>query len=378
MMTFRLFHDTDRYFKGVWNDDNQYLISEIMTNGPDVYGQILLEYGVRANEWIIVDVDKQFIKFKNEATFTMIQVALDLCNNIQCYSHRKTGYTVRLRRVSGLNEFKPFSVNDQDDQKQPIYGQRDNIGVINPIATGLVPEIMGQRGTEVDKQKRYKRIIHYNDDDEDVGLLGHGTFGEVYKAHDQKTGVIVAVKRVKLSKLEDHGLTIREFKRQIKTEKETMEKCDSPHIVKLLDYYEKGGKTGKLVYIVMEYCPGGNLKDFISAQRGLKESVARGFACQIKEALISMRSLDIVHRDLKPENIVLTERTERAILKITDFGTATVKRYDQQTGATILKSFVGTHGYMAPEVRSKNGVADDSIYNSTGNVLFYFSLIALC
>ena len=216
-----------------------------------------------------------------------------------------------------------------------------------------------------DKTKRYKRIIDV--DDPKLGELGHGTFGTVYKMKDHKTGDVVAVKMVELSKVDRHGITRREFKRQLKIERETMEKCDNRHIIKYLDYYE----NQKYLYIVMEFCAGGDLQEFISENGGrLKQRVARNFSSQISMALLHMKSVDIVHRDLKPENIVLTESTENAILKITDFGTAKTKRYDAASKATILKTYTGTPDYMAPEVSSKGGVSDHEIYDSTGNVLF--------
>lgn len=148
-----------------------------------------------------------------------------------------------------------------------------------------------------------------------------------------------------------------------------MEKCSSPHIIRYLDYYE----SKMCLYIVMEYCAGGNLKDFISQKDApLKPIVAQNFAIQIKEALITMKSNDIVHRDLKPENIVLSEATEKAIIKVTDFGTARFKTYDQND-KTVLQTYAGTPSYMAPEIQSKDGVNDHQIYNSTGSVLIYFS-----
>ena len=223
-----------------------------------------------------------------------------------------------------------------------------------------------------DKKKRYKRII--DEDDETLGKLGHGTFGAVYKMKDQKENKVVAVKQVELRKVSQYGITIREFKRQLKIERETMAKCDHRHIIKYLDYYE----TKKFLYIVMEYCSGGNLQEFIVENGGsLKESVAQNFSAQISQALLYMRSKDIVHRDLKPENIVLTESTEKALIKITDFGTAKTKRYDTKSKATILKTYTGTPDYMAPEVSSKGGVSDHKIYDSSGNVIlspFIYSL----
>ena len=227
------------------------------------------------------------------------------------------------------------------------------------------------------KTTRYQRIVEQ--DDEKLGELGHGTFGVVYKAEDQVSKVngghgVVAVKRMEWKKVQRQVPDPREFMRQFKLERQTMKKCDSRYIVKYLDYYQ----ANKNLYFVMEYCPGGNLSDFISQNGGtLKQTVARYFSGQISEALVYMKSMDIVHRDLKPENIVLTESTDKATLKITDFGTAKFKRYDANTGGTVLKTFAGTPGYIAPEIMFKKGVSDDQVYDSSGNVQLSFSLSLL-
>ena len=64
-----------------------------------------------------------------------------------------------------------------------------------------------------------------------------------------------------------------------------------------------------------------------------------------------MVSKEITHRNLKPKNILLTEQSEKANLKITDFGTFHVATISN--GGTALNTFAGTGRYMAPETLAR-------------------------
>ena len=204
-----------------------------------------------------------------------------------------------------------------------------------------------------------------------MGVLGSGTFGTVLKMEDQKMGKIVAVKQVELSnsKAKKLGITVRDFKTKFMTEKNVMKKCENSHIVKLLDDYVDGMK----LFIVMEYCKGGNLNEFITQHDGLDEQVAQRFSAQIADALLYLKKVEISHRDLKPDNILLSKKSGDAVLKITDFGESKFKVYDD-SGKTAYKTFAGTGTHMAPEVAVKRGSTLQDTYGSNGNVPLYLCL----
>ncbi|CAD5116553.1 DgyrCDS5431 [Dimorphilus gyrociliatus] len=112
----------------------------------------------------------------------------------------------------------------------------------------------------------------------------------------------------------------------------------------------------KLIYIVMEYCSGGDLSHFITAKRTLSEYLARRFLQQIASALKYMRSKKVCHMDLKPHNILL-ESPNSVVLKLADFGFAHYLNQESQT----TKHLIGSPLYMAPEIvvhRNYNEKAD--------------------
>lgn len=95
----------------------------------------------------------------------------------------------------------------------------------------------------------------------------------------------------------------------------------------------------------MEYAEGGDLFDKIEADVGLEEDIAHLYFQQLISGVSFMHSKGVAHRDLKPENILLSES---GILKIADFGMATMFEYK---GARKQSSTMcGSPPYIAPEV----------------------------
>ncbi|KAI0646373.1 kinase-like protein, partial [Trametes meyenii] len=96
------------------------------------------------------------------------------------------------------------------------------------------------------------------------------------------------------------------------------------------------------VFLVLDYCPGGDLFSFLSTRRDYRGNTAivRKFFLQILDALEACHTAGIHHRDLKPENILVGEDGES--LYLTDFGLATPNSLSKTYGA-------GSSLYMSPE-----------------------------
>lgn len=100
-------------------------------------------------------------------------------------------------------------------------------------------------------------------------------------------------------------------------------------------------------WIAMEFAEGGDLFDKIEADVGVAVNIAHIYFSQLISGVSFMHSKGVAHRDLKPENILLSEH---GILKIADFGMATMFEYK---GARKQSSTMcGSPPYIAPEVLS--------------------------
>nr|KAG5698390.1 hypothetical protein BaRGS_006585 [Batillaria attramentaria] len=176
-------------------------------------------------------------------------------------------------------------------------------------------------------------------------ILGHGAFAIVFKGRKKENpSVQVAVKCItKKNIAKSQQLLSKEIK--ILSELSTLQ---HENLVSLMDCKE----TSNHVYLVMEYCNGGDLADYLTNQGTLSEDTLSSFLRQIAGAMKAMNAKGIVHRDLKPQNILLCCKGSRAStpptqmrLKIADFGFA---RFLQD--GVMAATLCGSPMYMAPEV----------------------------
>ncbi|XP_046904231.1 serine/threonine-protein kinase ULK1a isoform X2 [Hypomesus transpacificus] len=192
-------------------------------------------------------------------------------------------------------------------------------------------------------------------------LIGHGAFAVVFKGrHKEKHHLEVAVKCINKKNLSKSQSLLG---KEIKILKELKHK----NIVGLLDFQEMGG----CVYLVMEYCNGGDLAEYLHSKGTLSEDTIRGFLQQIAGAMRILRIKGILHRDLKPQNILLCHPEGRrsspnnTCIKIADFGFA---RHLQTN--TMAATLCGSPMYMAPEViMSQNYDAKADLW-SIGTIIY--------
>ncbi len=188
-----------------------------------------------------------------------------------------------------------------------------------------------------------------------LSLLGEGGMANVYRARQTNIQRYVAIKVIK------SGLTnVEQFAQRFEREVQTIAALNHPHIIKVFDY----GKQGDLVYLVMEFQPGGSLADLIGAGP-LPLPRASQLLAQIASALDYAHRQGVVHRDLKPQNILL-DADGNAIL--TDFGIA--KIFQADSALTQSGMLVGTPTYMSPEQWQGRPVDSRADIYALGIVLF--------
>eukprot|EP00358_Blepharisma_japonicum_P002185 CAMPEP_0202955304 /NCGR_PEP_ID=MMETSP1395-20130829/51696_1 /ASSEMBLY_ACC=CAM_ASM_000871 /TAXON_ID=5961 /ORGANISM="Blepharisma japonicum, Strain Stock R1072" /LENGTH=484 /DNA_ID=CAMNT_0049671735 /DNA_START=196 /DNA_END=1650 /DNA_ORIENTATION=+ len=148
----------------------------------------------------------------------------------------------------------------------------------------------------------------------------------------------------------------------MKRELEILKLADHPNIVKLYEIYE----DTKYIHLVMEYCSGGDLCDYLIQKEVLTEKEVSALMKQIFSAVNHLHSLKICHRDIKPENFLLANSIGEPEVKLTDFGMS-VKFGDDK-----MKSMVGTPYFVAPEVLKGRYGKECDIWSA--GVLMYFML----
>jgi serine/threonine protein kinase len=185
-----------------------------------------------------------------------------------------------------------------------------------------------------------------------------GAFSEVKLGIERKTGHRVAIKIIDRSKCKGK-------EDMIETEVKILSRIDHPNIVKLYEMYEFEGK----IYLVMELVTGGELFDQIVGKGCYPEKEAAQIVRKILLAINYLHDMGIVHRDLKPENLLLSEKSNKAELKISDFGLSKIF-----SDVEVMKTACGTPGYVAPEVLKRQGYGQEVDMWSLGVITY----ILLC
>jgi len=163
--------------------------------------------------------------------------------------------------------------------------------------------------------------------------LGEGGMGVVYLASDPGDR-LVAVKVLR------QGVPAEETaRRRLAREVQTMQRVHSPFVAEVVDADVESSPP----YIVTRYVDGRTLEDIVTQDGPLTGPALARLAQGLAAALAAVHSAGVVHRDLKPANVMLVDGEPVVI----DFGIA---QAPDSTRLTMTGMFMGTPGYLAPEV----------------------------
>lgn len=163
-------------------------------------------------------------------------------------------------------------------------------------------------------------------------LLGQGGFAEVYLAEHLHLKTQAAVKLL-------YGKLTTQDIQAFTHEAQTIAALKHPHILRVLDF----GFDQALPFLVMDYAPGGTLRDRYPSGSRVPLSTVLSFVKQVSSALSYAHQQKLIHRDVKPENMLIDATNT---LLLSDFGIVTVA-HSTASMKTIDNS--GTVHYMAPE-----------------------------
>ena len=164
--------------------------------------------------------------------------------------------------------------------------------------------------------------------------LGRGGMGVVWKARDEETGQIVALKLLRAGYADDPDYVIR-FEREL----ELARRIHSVHVVEVLGYGVRHG----IPYLALEFVDGPSLRERLKEHGPYDWQEARTLLGQIATGLADAHAAGVIHRDLKPSNVLMDPH---GVAKLADFGIAHGLDMTRVTGASTL---LGTPVYLPPE-----------------------------
>ncbi|XP_061540126.1 serine/threonine-protein kinase Nek1 isoform X2 [Phycodurus eques] len=190
---------------------------------------------------------------------------------------------------------------------------------------------------------------------ERVKKIGEGSFGKAVLVQAKKDGHQYVIKEVSIS-----GMSDKE-RQESRKEVAVLANMSHPNIVQYKESFEEGG----CLYIVMDYCEGGDLFKKINSQRGtlFSEEQILDWFVQICLALKHIHDRKILHRDIKSQNIFLTKD---GTVQLGDFGIARVLN----STVELARTCIGTPYYLSPEICENKPYNNKSDIWALGCVLY--------
>ncbi|NWY59863.1 NEK5 kinase, partial [Chionis minor] len=189
-----------------------------------------------------------------------------------------------------------------------------------------------------------------------IKKIGEGSFGKIFLAEGKVDNEQCVIKEINLTKMP--------VKEKEASQKEVVLLAKMKH-ANIVTFYDSLQEKNKL-YIVMEYCDGGDLMKRINMQHGVlfDEDQILSWFVQISLGLKHIHDKKILHRDVKTQNIFLSNNGK--VAKLGDFGIA------RQLNSTMefAHTCVGTPYYLSPEICENRPYNNKTDVWSLGCVLY--------
>ncbi|XP_055282152.1 serine/threonine-protein kinase Nek5 [Moschus berezovskii] len=189
-----------------------------------------------------------------------------------------------------------------------------------------------------------------------IKAIGEGAFGKAYLAKRKSDSEHCVIKEINFEKMPSQE------KEASKKEVILLAKMKHPNIVTFFNSFQENNR----LFIVMEYCDGGDLMKRIRRQRGVlfSEDQILSWFVQISLGLKHIHDRKVLHRDIKTQNIFLSKNG--MVAKLGDFGIARVLNNTME----LARTCVGTPYYLSPEICQNKPYNNKTDIWSLGCVLY--------
>jgi len=311
-------------------------------------------------------------------------VMLDQLQQIQAeLTYDDVGLVTYLRRLISIIEEKWTNMNEfarlkQESEKDQNQKKSVNIwSLLTLVRPHMDRTTPSAKPDELIVRSKSRVSI---DDFEIIKPISSGAYGKVYLARKKKTRDLYAVKVQNKS-----DLLRKNMVDNVIAERQILSNVKTPFVVKL--YY--AFQSDKALFLVMEYCPGGDVATLLHNLGAFDMDMARVYAAETVLSLESLHNMSYIHRDLKPDNLLVNAKGH---LLLTDFGLSSIGVLEEQSqqsptatkhadypssSLSALKSgdmprIVGTPDYLAPEMLLGTGHGPEVDWWALGVMIYEF------
>jgi len=274
------------------------------------------------------------------------------------------------------------SSEDVKSEEMDAIAQRIRALKIDPNRKEALLKRFREKRNEEKKRRATKKVNV--EDFRTVKVIGRGAFGEVRVVLKKDNDQVYAMKTMRKKEMID-----ADHVKHIKAERDLLSVADNPWLVRLIYSFQ----DDIYLYLVMEYCGGGDLMTILMREDILTIPQARFYISELACAINSVHELKFVHRDLKPDNVLIANSGH---IKLSDFGLAKsfsnqnddfINQYQKDSASKrnasssdkrgrykrsrkLMYSTVGTPDYIAPEIFLQRGYAESVDWWSLGVILY--------